>query len=291
MDHNLPGISAGARNPVFIMEWLNLHTSVLDSPEFIGSEPTVRATWLCLMRYCIGQENGGVIPGARSWGDRKWQQLVRITLAEAETESDLWKWVGDDLHVFRYPIDKQSEVQRLRSIGSKTSEAKRKAAQANGVKGGRPAQNPTDNPTENPTEKPKITHGKPIEGNGREGKSKGIGMEGEGGVGENPSNVTPFSLCSGSPDKPAPEPAPKKKAKATNVPDDQWLALIAKESAYLGLDVPHEFAKARVWADTHARPITRKFFINWLNRADRPMNGAAAHKPAPDYEKAHRYTV
>lgn len=109
------------------MEWLNLHTSVLDSPEVLGEEPINRATWLFLLRYCIGQENKGRIYGAVSWGDRKWQQLVRVTLAEVKAESSLWRWVGDDLEVKLYPIDAERLVQ-----------LKRKAARRNGNQGGRP---------------------------------------------------------------------------------------------------------------------------------------------------------
>jgi hypothetical protein len=59
------------------MEWINFHVSTLDSEPFIDAHPVQRATWIMLQRYCAGQENGGVIPGAASWGDRKWQQLDR----------------------------------------------------------------------------------------------------------------------------------------------------------------------------------------------------------------------
>jgi len=62
------------------VEWLNIHTSTLDSEAFMCSEPVDQATWLKLQRYCIGQENGGVIRGAKGWTDRQWQHLVRATL-------------------------------------------------------------------------------------------------------------------------------------------------------------------------------------------------------------------
>lgn len=166
------------------MEWLNLHTSTLDSPAFLGSEPVDRATWLCLMRYCMGQENGGTIAGARAWGDRRWQQLVRVTLEEINRASELWSWDDAGALVVRfYPLDKQQEVQRLRVSGGSTSERKAAAARANGAAGGRPKEpngNPTDNPTRNPTANRTLTqqetHGKPIEGKGMEGK----GREGKG---------------------------------------------------------------------------------------------------------------
>ena len=152
------------------MEWLNLHTSILDSPAVVGSDPIERGTWLMLLRFCIGQENFGKIAECRAWKNRKWQQLVRVTSKEVFTQSELWKWEGNDLIVTHYPHEKQLEIQQMRELGKRTSEAKRTAAKANGTLGGRPPKNPTENPTAEPSE----THGKPIEGKGKE-----IGREGE----------------------------------------------------------------------------------------------------------------
>lgn len=122
------------------MEWLNIHASFLDSPEFIGSEPTDRATWICLLRYCAGQENGGIIADAGSWGDRKWQQLARVTLREVRRESALWKWEDGKLIVAAYPADKEELVKQRRSVARK-----------NGMRGGRPSA--TDQHPEKKTEK------------------------------------------------------------------------------------------------------------------------------------------
>lgn len=154
------------------MEWLNLHSSVLDSPEFVGEEPVNQATWLKLQRFCIGQENGGRIEGCREWKDRKWQQLVRVTKREAETDSELWEWDGDDLVVLFYPIEKESEVR-----------TKREVARENGAKGGRPRKKPVPEPTENqngnPTKtdvgfssEPKGANSEKAEGKGKEGNGK-----------------------------------------------------------------------------------------------------------------------
>ncbi len=63
------------------MEFLNLHSSALDSPEMAGADPAELGTWLMLARYCAGQENGGVIAGCREWRDRKWQTVVRVAQA------------------------------------------------------------------------------------------------------------------------------------------------------------------------------------------------------------------
>jgi len=176
------------------MEWINLHTSILDSAEVIGSDPIDRGTWLMLLRYCIGQENSGRIKSCRDWKDRKWQQLVRVTKKEVEAVTDLWTWENDCLIIAYYPLEKEEEIKQMRELGRLSTPAKQAAAKANGSKGGRPTKNPTDNPTGNPTEtqretQPK-THEKPIEGKGREGKGK----EGKGTEEAAPMALSGFSL-------------------------------------------------------------------------------------------------
>lgn len=103
------------------MEYLNLHVGVLDSPELVGAEPVDRATWLYLMRYCAGQESGGRIVGCAAWGDRRWQQIARITLKEVRRKTDLWHWDGDDLVVEFYPREQESAVRAKRQAGRETA--------------------------------------------------------------------------------------------------------------------------------------------------------------------------
>ncbi len=106
------------------MDWMNLHISTLDSAAFKGAEPVDRATWLCLLRFCVGQENGGVIAEAATWGDRKWQQLCGVTKTEALRKCELWAWVGDGLTVAFYPADKEAEVKAKRMAGRATATAR-----------------------------------------------------------------------------------------------------------------------------------------------------------------------
>jgi hypothetical protein len=145
------------------MNWLNLQTSVIRSPEYVGCDPIQRATWLNLMIYCVEQENGGVIPGAASWKDRRWQQTCGVTKSEADDQCELWSFDGDNLTLWGYPVEKQEEIQRNRESGHRggkaRSDAKIEAAKANGSKGGRPKTQaetqakPKQNPSENPTER------------------------------------------------------------------------------------------------------------------------------------------
>lgn len=144
------------------MDWINLHISILDSEEFLGEEPTNQATWLKLLRYCIGQENSGVIQNCKTWKDRKWQQIVRVTQAETQASSALWAWEGDSLRVLFYPVEKEAIVKGARVGGAKKTQAKTQASRDNGKQGGRP-------------KNPSLTQGKP---NIKEGK--GIGKERKG---------------------------------------------------------------------------------------------------------------
>jgi len=141
------------------MNWLNINVSTLRSPEFIGSEPVARATWLCVLGYCFDQENGGIVPNSRLWKDRQWQQTCGVTAQEISESHPLLFWDGDDLHVWNYPVAKQHEVQGKRASGKlgglSKSEAKIEAARINGTK-----HNPSTtqaeakhNPSENPTER------------------------------------------------------------------------------------------------------------------------------------------
>lgn len=139
-----------------IMDWLNLHISTIDSPEATVCDPVRRATWVWLLRFCIGQENGGRIKGCRAWGDTTWQQMAKVRLREVSAESTLWHWDGDDLEVHFYPADKEAEVQ---------------AKRANGRRGGRP-RNHMDNHMVSDSETTRFDSAE-TEGKGKEGERKG----------------------------------------------------------------------------------------------------------------------
>ena len=181
------------------MEWLNLRTSFLHAPEYIGSDPRSRATWLNVSLWCAQQENGGRIVGAKSWKDRQWQQTCGVTTREVMAADALLSWDGDDLTVSSYPVDKEAVVKFNREAGrrggSAKTQAKTQAAKANGASGGRPQDNennPSENQSENPSENPSetqatlsgitqaITQAKTQRN--RKGIGIGIGKEEEGGT-------------------------------------------------------------------------------------------------------------
>ena len=99
------------------MNWLNLETKVLHSPEYMRSKPVARATWLNVLIWCAQQENGGHISGARTWASREWQQVCGVTKAEVEAAAPLLAWDGDDLVVWNYPAAREAEVRAKREAG------------------------------------------------------------------------------------------------------------------------------------------------------------------------------
>lgn len=161
------------------MEWLNLKSSVLHAPEFIGSKPAARATWLAVSLWCASQENGGRIAGAQAWGNRQWQQTCGVTRREVDAAPLLLSWDAEVLIVWNYPTEHEAAAQLNRITGGNggrvVSEAKRQAARANGAKGGRPRthqnqtetqQEPTVNPSgtyDIPTAEKSVTQSKPTE--------------------------------------------------------------------------------------------------------------------------------
>lgn len=55
--------------------------------------------------------------------------------------------------------------------------------------------------------------------------------------------------------------------------DSAWIEELGKDAAYLNIDVAHEHSKALRWCKENKRQLTRRTFINWLNRADRKLDG------------------
>jgi len=124
------------------VNYLNIHTDLLRSQEFLGAEPIERATWISLLGWCATQENGGVIEGCSEWSSRKWQQICGATKEEVETKSELYGFEDGNLMVFAYPKDKESEVKLKRKLGKK---------------GGRPKKSKPDTKTQN-SQKEAVSH-------------------------------------------------------------------------------------------------------------------------------------
>ena len=120
------------------MKYLSLELKTLRSPEYVGSAPTERGTWLSVLGYCADQENGGRIVGAMTWKDRQWQQVCGVTLREVRSTTRLLLIEGDDVIVFGYPVCLESEIVAKRAAGrlggQARTQAKTQAARENGAK-------------------------------------------------------------------------------------------------------------------------------------------------------------
>ena len=99
------------------MEWVKLELKLIRSREYIGSDPSARATWVNLLSYCADKENGGRICDCLSWKDRMWQQICGVTLEETRIKTELYSWDGEDLLIRFYPEAEEDLIQKRRAAG------------------------------------------------------------------------------------------------------------------------------------------------------------------------------
>ncbi len=64
---------------------------------------------------------------------------------------------------------------------------------------------------------------------------------------------------------------PGRAAKAAPASDTEWIKTLRDDPAYHGIDVEREYQKMVRWCEANQKQPTRRRFINWLNRVDRPM--------------------
>lgn len=62
---------------------------------------------------------------------------------------------------------------------------------------------------------------------------------------------------------------PRQQAKTET--DEAWLKGLESNPAYAGLDVAREHAKMVAWCSVNGKQPSRRRFVNWLNRAEKPM--------------------
>lgn len=60
-------------------------------------------------------------------------------------------------------------------------------------------------------------------------------------------------------------------AKPATTSDEDFIASLEANEAYRGLDIRKEFVRMKTWCSVNNKQPTRRRFINWINRADRPM--------------------
>lgn len=104
--------------------------------------------------------------------------------------------------------------------------------------------------------------------------------------------------CSVQPEANSPSPTPsptpdiyKKKersAVASPASDSEWLASLKENPAYDGLNIGVIYGKMQAWCGANKKQPTRRRFINWLNREEKPMPRqiqiASSSKPVQEPE-------
>ena len=85
-------------------------------------------------------------------------------------------------------------------------------------------------------------------------------------------------------------PAHRRPASATII-DEEWIGELEANPVYAGIDIKRELGKAQAWASVNNAGVTRRRFINWLNRAveQRPIllngQGKTSFAPKPVQEQ------
>lgn len=223
------------------MNWINIETKTLRSPEYIGADPIQRATWLNLLGYCSEQENGGVIDGAKDWKDRRWMQTCGVTLLEVEAESELWAWAGESLVLWNYPVTKEQEVRAKRNAGKRGGKASgeaRREAQLEAV-----GEAELEAQLEGELER---------KGKERKGKRKEEEENGESAAASKP----------------------KKQKKAQPI-DDDYLAKLQTE--YPHARVKEQFSNCtKWWLEKKKVHPSRRALVNWLDKVQPPPLASVA---------------
>lgn len=153
------------------MEWLNIHSSTVDSEVMQDAEKADCGVWLFLSRYCAGQENGGRIKAAKAWTDKKWMKCAGVSKEEVLRECGLWSWEEEDLVLEFYPHDQERAMAAKRRGGKKGARIRHSRV---GMLIGKP-EGVSEGETQTETQGEVMGQ---LVRNGREGKErKGNGME------------------------------------------------------------------------------------------------------------------
>lgn len=63
--------------------------------------------------------------------------------------------------------------------------------------------------------------------------------------------------------------------------DSEFLESLRKDPAYAGIDIDRELGKCRRWCEVHRKMASRRRFVAWINRAERPIVDLDANARRP----------
>ena len=88
---------------------------------------------------------------------------------------------------------------------------------------------------------------------------------------------------------PSPEQPPEQSktvgasgSRPTTICDEDWLNGLEADSTYAGINVRVEFGKMNNWCQVNRKQPSRRRFVNWLNRVERPIQ-QGVKSPRPSY--------
>jgi hypothetical protein len=64
-----------------------------------------------------------------------------------------------------------------------------------------------------------------------------------------------------------------RKRSSKQLTEEEWFKELKANPLYQGIDIDREYAKMTEWCRARTFQPTRRRFINWLNKADKPLNG------------------
>jgi len=90
-----------------------------------------------------------------------------------------------------------------------------------------------------------------------------------------PSPAHPHTPTPADTHAPVRENGSQKPKRSTPKPadDEEWLKSLEADPTYAGVAIRVELGKMRRWCEENNQMPSRKRFVNWINRAPRPMNG------------------
>lgn len=53
--------------------------------------------------------------------------------------------------------------------------------------------------------------------------------------------------------------------------NEEFIAGLKSNPAYAHIDIDFELAKATTWCEVNNRQCTQRFFVNWINRIEKPL--------------------
>ncbi len=171
----------------------------------------------------------------------------------------------------KFPSGKNCRMERERT---KQAEFREQCAAAGRRGGGNPAFRAGNH---NPYKQDKGT---------LKGSDKGTLKGSDKGDINSPSpSPSPSPITSLIPDDVGGKPAVSRAPRASTSTDGEWLAGLKSNPTYLGVDVDRELGKMQAWCAANRKEPTRRRFVNWLNRCDKPMSALqreAGWKPEAD---------